>query len=66
VNGDGRAAEFGETLRFRSALVPQDGDDAWVLETFRHAVATVAQAGPPAAKEDCEYCAYVAGSSTAV
>ena len=65
MNGDGRAAEFGEKLCFSSALVPYDGDDAWVLEAFRHAVATIGQASPPPAREGCEYCAYVAGASTA-
>jgi len=60
TNGDGRAGDFGDKLRFTTALVPYDGDDAWVLEAFRHAVATVGQAEPPAAKEDCEYCGYVA------
>lgn len=60
TNGDGRAGGFGDKLGFTTALVPYDGDDAWVLEAFRHAVATVGQAEPPAAKEDCAYCGYVA------
>jgi len=64
VNGDGRAAEFGEKLCFNSALVPYDGDDAWVLEAFRHAVTTVAQAETPAAKEGCVYCGYVARAAS--
>jgi hypothetical protein len=66
VNGDGRATEFGEKLCFRSALVPYDGDDAWVLDAFRRAVATIGQPNPPALKEDCAYCAYVAAASAAV
>lgn len=60
VNGDGRAAEFGEKLCFSSALVPYDGDDTWVLEAFRRAVAVIGQPSPPAAPEGCEFCAYVA------
>ena len=32
TNGDGRAADFGDKLCFRTALVPYDGDDAWVLD----------------------------------
>jgi hypothetical protein len=63
VNGDARAGQFAEKLCFSSALVPYDGDDAWVLEAFRHAVATIGQSDPPAAKEDCKYCTYVAGAS---
>jgi hypothetical protein len=60
TNGDGRAAGFGDKLCFSTALVPYDGDDAWVLEAFRRAVATVAEPAAPAAGPDCEYCAYVA------
>ncbi len=60
TNGDGRAAEFGEKLCFTTALVPYDGDDAWVLEAFRRAVETVAQPSAPVPKEDCEFCGYVA------
>jgi len=66
VNGDGRAAQFGERLCFRSALVPYDGVDAWVLYAFRRAIVTIGQANPPPPVEGCEYCAYVAGASAAV
>ena len=40
-------------------MVPYDGDDAWVLEAFRRAVATVESREIPPPGEDCEYCAYV-------
>jgi hypothetical protein len=63
TNGDGRAGEFGDKLCFTTVLVPYDGDDAWVLEAFRRAVATIAQPSPPQPAPDCEYCAYVAGAS---
>ncbi len=66
VNGDARAAQFGEKLGFRSALVPYDGDDAWVLDAFRRAIVTIDQVNPPPPVEGCEYCAYVAGASAAV
>ena len=65
TNGDSRAGQFGDRLSFTTALVPYDGDDAWVLEAFRHAVATVALADAPAAKEDCDYCSYVSGAFAA-
>jgi hypothetical protein len=66
VNGDGQAAQFGEKLCFRSALVPYDGDDAWVLDAFRRAIVTIGQPNPPPPVEGCGYCAYVAGASAAV
>jgi hypothetical protein len=63
VNGNGRAEDWGEKLVFATTLVPYVGDDAWVLDVFRRAVATIGQAEVPAAAGDCKYCAYVAGAS---
>jgi PD-(D/E)XK nuclease superfamily len=60
TNGDGRAAEFGEKLCFRTSMVPYDGNDAWVLDAFRRAVATVGQPAAPPPADKCVYCAYVA------
>ena len=60
TNGDGRAADFGDKLCFRTALVPYDGNDAWVLEVFRRAVGLVGQPLPPVSGPECGYCAYVA------
>ena len=65
TNGDGRAGEFGDKLCFTTALVPYDGDDAWVLEAFRRAVATVALSQAPPQKEGCDFCGYVAGALAA-
>ena len=65
TNGDGRAGAFGDKLCFSTALVPYDGNDAWVLDAFRRAVALVAQAAPPPAHPDCEFCGYVAGAAGA-
>jgi hypothetical protein len=63
TNGDGRAAEFGDKLCFSTALVPYDGNDTWVLEAFRRAVALVQQPAVPAAAAGCEYCSYVASAA---
>jgi hypothetical protein len=63
TNGDGRAADFGDKLCFSTAMVPYDGNDAWVLEAFRRAVGLVEQGVVPPAAEDCEYCAYVASAA---
>jgi hypothetical protein len=60
TNGDGRAAGFGDKLCFTTALVPYDGDDAWVLDAFRRAVAVIGQGVVPPPQEDCEFCAYAA------
>jgi hypothetical protein len=66
TNGDGRAGQFGDKLCFTTALVPYDGDDAWVLDAFRRAVETIGHGSPPPPVESCGYCAYVARSSAAV
>lgn len=59
ANGDARAGVFESRLRFTTTMVPYDGDDAWVLDEFRRAVATVEGNTVPQAGEDCGYCAYV-------
>ena len=63
TNGDGRAGQFGDKLCFTTAMVPYDGDDAWVIEAFRRAVTLVGQSGVPTAREDCGFCAYVAAAA---
>ena len=63
TNGDGRAGAFGDKLCFTTSMVPYDGNDAWVLDAFRRAVATVEQADVPQPGADCEYCAYVASAA---
>ena len=65
TNGDGKAGRFGDTLCFTTAMVPYDGNDSWVLEAFRRAVALIGEPGPPPPGPDCDYCAYVAGASGA-
>lgn len=60
TNGDGRASEWGEKLCFSTSLVPYDGNDAWVLEAFRRAIAIIGEPEPPAPGPECAYCAYVA------
>jgi hypothetical protein len=63
TNGDGHASGFGDKLCFTTSMVPYDGDDAWVLDVFRRAVATVEGGAVPEAGRDCEFCAYVASAS---
>ena len=59
ANGNSRAGAFENKLRFTTAMVPYEGDDAWVLDTFRRAVATAEGKDVPQAGEECQYCAYV-------
>ncbi|MGH8129716.1 MAG: PD-(D/E)XK nuclease family protein [Steroidobacteraceae bacterium] len=63
TNGDGRAGQFGDKLCFTTAMVPYDGNDDWVLDTFRRAAATVESGNLPRSGEDCKYCAYVSTAS---
>lgn len=63
VNGIRDSDGFGGVLRFSTHMVPYDGDDAWVLDTFRRAVALVASPQAPAPGEECKWCAYVRGGA---
>ena len=63
TNGDGRAGAFGDKLCFTTSMVPYDGNDAWVLDAFRRAVATVGQPVVPPPGAGCKYCAYVASAA---
>lgn len=66
TNGDGRAAGgFGDKLCFTTSMVPYDGNDEWVLEVFRRAVATVEGGVAPLPGPDCDYCAYIANATKA-
>ncbi len=64
TNGDGRAGAFGDKLCFTTSMVPYDGNDAWVLDAFRRAVATVQQGAVPQPGAECKYCAYVASAAS--
>ncbi|MGH8197976.1 MAG: PD-(D/E)XK nuclease family protein [Steroidobacteraceae bacterium] len=65
ANGDGRAGAFGDKLCFTTSMVPYESNDAWVLDAFRRAVATIEGANPPQSGENCEYCVYVNSASVA-
>jgi hypothetical protein len=63
TNGDGRAGGFGDKLCFTTSMVPYDGNDDWVLDAFRRAVATVEGGSIPDSGKDCKHCAYVVSAS---
>ena len=63
TNGNGRAGGFGDKLCFTTSMVPYDGNDDWVLDAFRRAVATVEGGSIPDSGKDCKHCAYVVSAS---
>ena len=63
TNGIKTADRFDDTLRFRTILVPHDGDRSWVLEAFRTAVGLVTGDAIPDPSPDCEWCNFVARRS---
>jgi hypothetical protein len=64
ANGIGSSPSFEDVLRFRTRLIPYQGNRAWVLKTFRDAVATLSGPLPPPA-EACEWCRFVAAREEA-
>jgi hypothetical protein len=64
ANSDSRAGAFEGRLRFTTTMVPHDGNDAWVLDESRRAVAVVEGPDVPPAGEDCAYRAYVGPVAT--
>ncbi len=63
TNGDRHAGGFGDKLCFTTSMVPYDGNDDWVLDAFRRAVATVEGGSIPDSGKDCKHCAYVVSAS---
>ncbi len=66
TNGNGRAGGFGDKLCFTTSMVPYDGNDGWVLDTFRQAVAAIESNTLPASGAECEFCEYVTSASRPV
>jgi len=58
ANGIKTAGEFRDVLRFRTSMIPVDGDRSWVEARFREAVATLESGKRPAAAADCKWCQY--------
>jgi len=47
------------TLSFRMSMLPCDGDTAWVLDSFRAAVALIQGGAAPTPSTSCKWCLYV-------
>lgn len=60
ANGIRDDGPFDDVLRFRTKLIPYDGDAAWVEPVLGDIAACIASARAPAAAAGCEYCGYVA------
>ncbi len=63
ANGVKSEPGFNDTLRFRTRLVPYDGDRSWVLDVFRAAVSVVNGSRAPEPDPDCGWCEFVARRS---
>ena len=59
ANGIKDDAGFDDVLRFRTRLIPYDGNTAWVDPTIRAVADCLSADQPPAASASCEFCNYV-------
>jgi hypothetical protein len=59
ANGIRDGAAFDDVLRFRTRLIPYDGNAGWVEPTLHAIAECLARETPPAAARACEYCDYV-------
>lgn len=58
ANGIPTRGVFGNSLTFRTSLLPYDGDCSWVPGTFRKAVALVTSGVRPPPASQCQWCQY--------
>ncbi len=54
---------FDDLLRFRTKVMPYDGNAGWVEPVLHEVAGCLAMDRPPAASPACEYCSYVARAS---
>jgi RecB family exonuclease len=60
ANGIKTGDRFGDCLKFTTVLLPYEGDDSWVLEAFRKAVAVATHPVSPQPGGACKWCQFVA------
>jgi RecB family exonuclease len=58
ANGIKDEAEFKDTLKFKTILLPYKGDSAWVEQTILDAYACLSSSEIPELNPNCEYCTY--------
>jgi RecB family exonuclease len=59
ANGIKAQDRFDDCLRFTTSLLPYEGDDSWVLEAFRAAVAVATSPISPPPAASCKWCQFV-------
>ncbi|MBK9246093.1 MAG: PD-(D/E)XK nuclease family protein [Burkholderiales bacterium] len=63
ANGIRGEAPFDDVLRFRTRVIPYDGDAGWVEPTLRDVADCLASGSAPQADPECAFCEYVARAS---
>ncbi|MGH8616981.1 MAG: PD-(D/E)XK nuclease family protein [Burkholderiales bacterium] len=59
TNGIADDAPFDDVLRFRTRLIPYDGDDSWVEPALESVSRCLSLSAAPQSGSDCEQCQYV-------
>ena len=59
ANGIPDGVEFRDIVKFRTKLIPYDGNDAWVEPTLVSIKSTLDNDEMPERADDCEWCSYV-------
>jgi CRISPR/Cas system-associated exonuclease Cas4 (RecB family) len=63
ANGIKDESAFDDVLRFRTKLIPYDGDTGWVEPTLHEVARCLALEHPPPSARECAFCDYVARAS---
>jgi hypothetical protein len=59
TNGTKDERPFDDVLRFKTKLIPYDGDDSWVEPTVESAHDCLSRPAAPKPRDNCESCEYV-------
>lgn len=65
ANGIRDGGAFDDVLRFRTKVIPYDGDDSWVEPALRDVADCLASGSAPEADPGCAFCEYVSRASAA-
>ena len=65
ANGIRDGEAFDDVLRFRTRVIPYDGDDSWVEPTLQDVADCLASEHAPEAAPACAFCDYVARAAAA-